>query len=280
MATVGDKFWLFACEAGGDNEGWGLPAPSRMTPAEGCFYLGLDNLIMIQWEGQPAPPFHQYAIPFRPLDRVVWSVVGSGGQTTETERGHVIDLAGSMPNITGVMMDDFFNGLPERGHAALKEDSLVELKREFVVDGRALDLWVVIYTHQLDLPVANYLDTCDYVSLWTWHSRDLIDLDDNLRKLEGLAPSCRKVLGIYLWDYGEKLPISVDQMRFQCEKGLDWLTSGRIDGMIFLANTVADLDLDAVEWTRDWIAEVKSTTLDRRSFTGGRADTGTRSELQ
>ena len=233
-----------------------------MTPAEGCFYLGLDNLIMIQWDGKPAPPFHQYAIPFRPLDKLVWSVVGSGGETTETERGHVIDLAESMPNITGVMMDDFFNGLNERGHAALTEESLTALKRDLVVDGRALDLWVVIYTHQLDFNVSGYLETCDVVSLWTWHSDELIELEDNFAKLEQIAPTCRKTLGIYMWDYGAKQPIGVDKMRYQCEKGFEWLTSGRIDGMIFLANTMADLDLEAVEWTRDWIAEVKDTTLD------------------
>ena len=44
--TVRDAFWIFTCAAGSDNERWGLPGPSRMTPAEGAFYLGVPNLIM------------------------------------------------------------------------------------------------------------------------------------------------------------------------------------------------------------------------------------------
>ncbi len=31
---------------------------------------------------------------------------------------------------------------------------------------------------------------------------------------------------------------------------------GRIEGMIFLASNVCDLELDTVEWTRKWIADV------------------------
>lgn len=40
------------------------------------------------------------------------------------------------------------------------------------------------------------------------------------------------------------------------ELGLEWLRGGRVDGMIFLASNLCGLDVDSVEWTRDWIAEV------------------------
>ena len=42
----------------------------------------------------------------------------------------------------------------------------------------------------------------------------------------------------------------------QCELGLEWLKQGRIDGMIFLASCICDLDLETVEWTRKWIQKV------------------------
>ena len=38
--------------------------------------------------------------------------------------------------------------------------------------------------------------------------------------------------------------------------------------MIFLSNTVADLDFPAVEWTREWIAAVGNERLARAA--GGR----------
>jgi len=43
-------------------------------------------------------------------------------------------------------------------------------------------------------------------------------------------------------------------MQRQCELGVEWLRSGRIEGMISLASCICDLGLDAVEWTRDWVA--------------------------
>ncbi len=53
-STVRDRLWIFTCVAGADDEGWGLPGPSRMTPAEGAFYLGVPNLMLIRWQGKPA----------------------------------------------------------------------------------------------------------------------------------------------------------------------------------------------------------------------------------
>jgi len=119
----------------------------------------------------------------------------------------------------------------------------------------------VLYTHQLGLPVAPYLAQCDVVTLWTWRSEDLAGLAANMERLEKTAPSIRKVLGCYMWDYGDKKPMPLDRMRSQCETGIRWLREGRIEGMIFLASCICDLGLEAVEWAREWIRSVGSERL-------------------
>jgi hypothetical protein len=48
----------------------------------------------------------------------------------------------------------------------------------------------------------------------------------------------------------------LELMQKQCEIGLRWLREGRIEGMIFLASCICDIELETVEWTRRWIAEV------------------------
>jgi hypothetical protein len=257
---VRDRLWLFACVAGADNEGWGLKHPSRMTPAEGTLYLGVPNLIMVCWQGKPAPPYHQYAIPFRPLKQVVWSVVGSGGKTAARERQAVFDLAARMPNMTGIFMDDFFTSKGDK-LANLSLDELRGLRKRAQLLDRRLDLWVVLYTHQLDRPVREHLKLCDKVTLWTWRSADLQHLEANMAKFETVAGGSGKLLGLYMYDFGAKREMPVDRMKRQCELGLQWLMEGRIEGMIFLANTVADLDFQAVEWTRQWIARVGDQPL-------------------
>ena len=258
METVRDRLWLWGHEVGSHDSGWNLSAPSRMTPAEGAFYMGIPNLIMVRYEGRPTPPFNQYAVPFRPLHQVVWSVVGAGGQTGDEERDHVLELASRFPNITGVMMDDFFRGSAEGGEiGVLSCDALRALRGRLA----GLDLWLVLYDHQLDTPVREHLELCDKLSFWTWKACDLDELESNFEKVEKLAPRCGKVLGCYMWDYGQKAPMPVVWMERQCEMGLGWLRQGRIEGMIFLASCICDLGLEAVEWTREWIASVGDQPL-------------------
>ena len=65
-----------------------------------------------------------------------------------------------------------------------------------------------------------------------------------------------------MWDFGvagHSMPL--EMMEVQCKKGLEWLGNGRIKGMIFLASCICDLELEAVEWTRKWMKEVKNMDL-------------------
>jgi hypothetical protein len=101
--TVRDRLWIFTVIGGGNNKkspdspGGNTthyiddfaPGGSRMTPAEGAFWLGVPNLLFIRSNNLPALPtdetgrkkssYQQYAASFQPLERVVWSVIGGGG---------------------------------------------------------------------------------------------------------------------------------------------------------------------------------------------------------
>ena len=263
MATVRDKLWLWGHDAGSHNIGWNAPAESRITPVEGAYYMDVPNVIMVRYGPASMAPTDQYIVPFKALDNVVWSIVGGSGCNTDEETTYVItDLPKKLPNLTGVMMDDFFrNTKSEADVATYTLDQLKDVQGRLSASGRKLDMWVVLYTHQLDPPVKNHLALCDKVALWTWHSSDLKDLEANFAKAEELAPAAGKVLGCYMWDYGEKHPMATERMQHQCELGLKWLREGRIEGMIFLASCICDLGVETVEWTRDWIAKVGDKKL-------------------
>ena len=258
---VRDKFWIWGHHAGSHNDDWGLTATSRMTPAEGAFYLNVPNMILVRYNDLPEPPFEQYAVALRPLKQVVWSIVGAAGATENYEVEAARNLAAKFPNFTGVMMDDFFSD-PETGKVAVHDvESLNTIQKQLTVADRKLDLWVVLYNHQLEHPVGQHLETCDVVTFWTWNASQLIELEKNFTHAEELAPSPRKVLGCYMYDYGDRQPMPIALMQHQCEIGLQWLRDGRIDGMIFLASCICDLELETVEWTRDWIQRVGDEPL-------------------
>jgi hypothetical protein len=260
--TVRDRFWLWGHAEGSHNGQYGLPRDSRMTPVEAAVYLDIPNLIMVVYRNQPEPPFDREAVAMRPLREVVWSIIGDAGSRRnddESDLDAVLDLATQFPNISGAIMDDFWDSNSKQARSTPAE--LQAFSSQLKASTNPLDLWVVLYDHQLHLPVHQHLDACDVVTYWTWLAKDLPGLADSFARVEELVPDKRKVLGCYMWDFGAGRPMPVSAMQQQCELGLEWLRAGRIDGMIFLASCICDLQIETVEWTRSWLREVGETPL-------------------
>jgi len=296
--TVRDHLWLFSVFAGGNNRKTEAspggntkhyiddyaPGGSRMTPAEGAFWLGVPNLLFIRSEDNPPLPeseigrkktsFEQYAISFQPLDRVVWSVVGSGGKGGMAELPAALSLAKDFPNIRGVFLDDFVLKPTKQpdgsmlGRPAMELDELRQARAQINASGRPLEMWITLYTQEInperknskiplrscEPPLANFLGEFDVLTLWTWDSTEIPELEANLIALEKIAPKkARIALGLYLWDFYNKKPVPVELMKHQCDLGLKWLKEGRISDMIFLANTMLDVGMPSAEFAREWV---------------------------
>jgi len=294
-ATVRDRLWIFAVHAGGVDDYLELGTVrggSRMTPAEGAFWLDVPNLLLIRHRELPSLPslerwraktsFEQYAISFQPLKRVVWSVVGSGGKGGMSELPHVLPLARKFPNFTGIYLDDFITDAKKQpdgrmvGRPALQPDEMKRAREQMKTVGRPMDVWVTLYTHEInpsrktpypvfrgcEPPLPGFLDLFDVLTLWTWNSDELRELEENLVALEKVAPkNARIALGCYLWDFFNHKPVPVERMRHQCDLGLKWLKEGRIHDMIFLSNNVLDVGLPSAEFARNWIRKVSHEPL-------------------
>jgi len=160
-------------------------------------------------------------------------------------------------------MDDFFREKADADGklATFTPDELRALQQRLKGPEKKLDLNTTLYTHLLDLPIADHLAVIDKVTLWTWKAGDLAILDQNLSKLERLAPHARKILGVYMVDYDEGASVPIPAMQHQLDVGLRWLRDGRIEGMMFIGNTVMDLNFEAVELTRQWILKIGETRI-------------------
>lgn len=126
-ATVRDRLWVWAHDAHFYNLEFGLPRKSRITPVEGAVYLGVPNVMFIQYQGLPVPPFEQYFVPFKAMKKVYWTLSNNGNQVHRlgAEQEHVYRLAAANPNIQGLLLDDFLVGpiQPEVGRHWLAENS-------------------------------------------------------------------------------------------------------------------------------------------------------------
>ena len=228
-----------------------------MTPCEGAYYLGARNCIMVCYGDEPKPPFDQEAMALDSLREVIWSVIGDYSSSNNAESfGHldeVLRIAQKFPNIKGAIFDDFF--IADR-LAEYTVDKVAEIhKRLSEAPGGKLDLWVVVYDYMQDIVTDDYLKHLDGITYWTWHGIDLEKFEENYSKMRAKCAGKRILLGCYLYDYGNKKQLTKEQMEFQLNRYAKAIRDGEVEGVILLSNTVADLGFEAVEFTKQWIAE-------------------------
>jgi hypothetical protein len=255
-----EELWIWGQDPGSHHAvtAFNLPDTNIMTPLEGAYYLGVRNCCRVGMGNRPQPPFDQHSMALVSMKQVVWSITGDS-LSNRNDNGwgdlnEVIRQAKMYPNITGGVLDDFFS---EKRRSIFTPERLNEFRNKMTCEvGRKMDLWVVLYDGQLDEPVKAHLDACDVITFWTWHGKNLDFLDRNLERVIGLTPGKRRLAGCYMWNYGEHKPLTVEQMEYQCGKYYEWLKKGDIEGIIFCSNCIADIGLEAVEWTREWINKI------------------------
>ena len=260
--TLRDRLWMWGHDAGSLSKGYGIGGKDTdITPAAALKYMGIPNVCMVRFTGTPLPPFDDYVKQFAQTKRLTWSFVdGAKNYTTEQKKRQALDLAAKTPNLVGLDMDDFFIGdaMPKtaggEAPANLSVPQVEQVKNELVIQGRRLDLSMVVYTNQLNPAIKKHIDLVDQVYLWTWRARDLVNLEANFAAYRKIAPSKPTLLGIYMWDFGEKKTIPVELMEHQCRLALEWLKKGEIEGLIFHCTPLCGMKLEAVEWAKNWIA--------------------------
>lgn len=270
MTKLKDKFWLWGQSAGAHHavSHYNLPGNNLMESKEGCEYLDIDRCCRVAMSIGPFPPFDEETEKMKDLKEIVWSAIGSGGvkhhNDDQSDLDEVLRMAETYPNVSGAVLDDFFSSVEfaDKKVARHSIESITNMRdRLHGFNKRKLDLWMVWYTYQLDYKVQDYIDLCDVITLWTWKGGDLQYLDKNIKKMLKTAPKKRRLAGCYMWNYGEQKPLTVDDMKFQCDKYYDWIKKGWIEGIIFCSNCICDIDLDTAEWTKNWIKEIGNENI-------------------
>ena len=255
-----EKIWLWgqSPDAHWENDNtYNLPGHSRMTAVEGCHYFGIPNICRVKMMNHPLPPYDQESEAMRSCDRVVWSLLGAGGEpvTSWGDLDEVVRQARMYDNIVGGVFDDFF--LPER-ISEFTPKKLREVKARMCSGaGRDLDMWVVCYESKLDTieNIGEYLNEFDVISFWTWCGSELVKAECNLERIRALAPQKQIMAGCYMWNYGEKRPLTTEEMRFQVDLYYRMLKEKIIDGIVVCSNCIADLKIENVEYMRQFIIE-------------------------
>ena len=189
MARFKDNLWIWGQPAGShhkvEDNMWNLPGENKMGPLEGAKYLGIPNMCIVTSGDDPAPPFDNLAEELKECPQIVWSIIGDAS-STRYEGGHtdledVLDVGRKFPNVVGGVMDDFLR--PER-QAIFSPEVVGEYADRLHEAG--MELWTVIYEHELVDEVIPYLQRCDVISFWTWEGQNLKHIEKNLAKLSNV----------------------------------------------------------------------------------------------
>ncbi|MBQ3115875.1 MAG: hypothetical protein IJC07_02485 [Clostridia bacterium] len=267
--TLQDKLWLWGQSPDShwqfDNT-YNLPGHSRMSAVEGCLYFDIHNICRVRMIGHPLPPYDQESEAMRPCKKVVWSLLGAGAEPV-TEWGdvdEVIRQSKMYDNVIGGIFDDFFN-VPERIKYYLPPRLKAIKERMCKGAGKELEMWVVLYEFMLDLVpnLESYLNEFDVITFWTWRGYAIPNIKQNIDRIRKMAPGKRIMAGCYMWNYGERCALTIEQMQEQCDTYLELIKEGIIDGIIVCSNCIADLGIKEVEWMRNWINEHKDIVIEK-----------------
>ena len=256
-----DRLWMWGHGPGTTDGVYNIPKGNKIDMADAIESMGIPNVCVIRWMSKPEPPFDEYVKQFYKTKRVAWSIIDGATQSYEQKKRWAFELCEKMPNLVNLFLDDFFigNDGAENGkklypaHLSLKQ--LKDLRKEMEGLKKKTDLSAVLYSRQLHPEIKHHLDYCDVVSYWTWDAEDLTALDNNFRKYREIVPHKPTLLGIYMWDFGGGKPVPMDLMKHQLDFALKMFQQKQIEGMIFHCTPLADLGLEAVEYSKKWIAE-------------------------
>lgn len=275
MSTLSNHLWLWGQEPGSHHTRpfYNLPGVNKMTPSEGGSFLGIPNCCRVVMENSDHCPYANEDEIFRSFDKVVLSAIGAGGVARYSEDRSDLDealkLAERYSNVTGAVLDDFFNsveGFEMNGKLARHSIESIRSMKDRLnrFPQRRLDLWLVWYTYQLDFDIQPYVDLCDVITLWTWKGSDLRNIDANIQKLVSRTPNQRRLAGCYLWNYGEGKPLTAEEMAWQLDRYLYWIKEGAIEGIVICSNCVCDIGLESVDQLKEWIEKHKDLPIPPR----------------
>lgn len=257
-----EEYWMWGHHpdsfdvAAAKGENYNFPKGRRIDMADACRFFGVGKCCVVRWRGLPAYPYDDYARQFTNLDEIAWSIVDSGRESFAWKQNEALRLAGRHRNLTTFFLDDFFNGDWKK----LPPADLEAFKRRARAVNPKSRLACVLYADMngVNPEFKPTLDVCDVVSLWFWNGKSLATMRAKVEELRKLIGSEKKVLlGIYLWDFGGKKPLTRAETAAQLATA-EWLLDHKlVNGLIFHCTPLVDLNLESVDCARSWLKDRK-----------------------
>ena len=256
--TIGDRLWMWGHHAmsfasmKGSNEDYNLPYDRRIDMADACKAMGIPGCFVVRWRNLPMKAdLPEYMKQFAGTKRIGFSITDSAKDTFEEKVRLGLEFADRMPNLTTLIMDDYFS------HGGKLQPAGAELSRlHDKLAMRGMKLGVVLYSdaNGVKSEFREVLDICDEVTFWFWNGKNVGGIEAQVAKLRAMiGPDKPVLLGQYMWDFGGKKPMPAGAMENQLAQTSRLLARREISGVIFHCTPLVDMNLAAVDVSRKWI---------------------------
>ncbi|MBR6523897.1 MAG: hypothetical protein IKT39_04735 [Clostridia bacterium] len=248
-----DKFWMWGHPEGIFNDRWGNNRPSRMTPMEACLYLGVKNnyMIALDWDVN----IRQYNKSFTTLNEVGWECYKACDDPAALEP--IIKEAADFPNVKRIVFDDFVR---LNGKQPIDMNNLPKIRDRLKNNEvRPMDMWMVVYTHDIGITTEGddfhkeVLKSFDGAIMWNWEEKNIPQIPEKWEIFKRLTEGKKRQFGCYLWDFGTEKEATAEGVIWQLDWAREKILAGECEGVVFLTNTLADLDLVAFDAAIEWM---------------------------
>ena len=257
-ATIGDRLWMWGhhpmsfASMKRAREGYNLPYDRRIDMADACRRMGIPGCFVVRWRNLPTKAeLPEYMKQFEDMRRIGFSITDSAAEPFAEKVRLGLELADRMPNLTTLIMDDYWSC-----GGKLKRP-LFELEAvRGQLAARGMKLSVVLYSdaNGVKPEFKSVLDLCDEVTFWFWRGMNTGSIEDRVSRLRDLIGAEKPVLlGQYMWDFGDKRPMPAATMESQLAQTSRLLAAKAVHGVIFHCTPLVDMNLDAVNVSREWI---------------------------
>ena len=118
---------------------------------------------------------------------------------------------------------------------------------------------MALYTHEFGLDKAKdedfrrYIEPFDGIIMWTWKESDVPLINDKFEIFKELTPNNRRMLGCYLYNFGEDRQATSGAVKWQLDRYREMIMAGEAEGVVLHTNTMADLDYEAYVTAVEWM---------------------------
>ena len=248
MAKLKSKAWIWGHPANSLVNCSKIPEGNKTGPVEGMKQLNAENIFWIHFGGGPENRKESAEAMEAACQKFGYRL--TPGRNVDL----VLNEHKTYSHQTVAAYDDFFNEeWSENNYTVHPVPAVLEERRRLNEAG--MELWCVYYESLINRDISEYLDAFDVFTFWFWSQRSPEEYESMLKRFVEKTPNKRRMLGVYLYDFGNKRPADPDLVERELERAKELILDGTIEGFILHTNAVADLGYEGYDRAVEWMAK-------------------------